>query len=186
MIIPHGWWEAPEKRDSALWAFHPLPLAKDNQGAPLHASNIYAMDLDLDGDNDLILSSAHAFGIWWFENPGKDSAEPFKYHLIDESFSQTHALALVDLVGKDKPALVTGKRYFAHMGSDPGEFQPVVMYWFDIERTKGQPPRFVKHEIEAGKDTGVGTQFTVVDFNKDGRLDLVLSNKKGVNVLLQK
>ena len=186
LIIPHGWWEAPEKRDSALWAFHPLPLAKDNQGAPLHASNIYAMDLDLDGDNDLILSSAHAFGIWWFENPGKDSAEPFKYHLIDESFSQTHALALVDLVGKDKPALVTGKRYFAHMGSDPGEFQPVVMYWFDIERTKGQPPRFVKHEIEAGKDTGVGTQFTVVDFNKDGRLDLVLSNKKGVNVLLQK
>ena len=186
LIIPHGWWEAPEKRDSALWAFHPLPLAKDNQGAPLPASNIYAMDLDLDGDNDLIMSSAHAFGIWWFENPGKDSAEPFKYHLIDESFSQTHALALVDLVGKDKPALVTGKRYFAHMGSDPGEFQPVVMYWFDIERTKGQPPRFIKHEIEAGKDTGVGTQFTVIDFNKDGRLDLVLSNKKGVNVLLRK
>ena len=186
LIIPHGWWEAPEKRDAALWTFHPLPLSKNNQGAPLPASNIYAMDLDLDGDNDLIMSSAHAFGIWWFENPGNGSAEPFKYHLIDESFSQTHALALVDLVGKDKPALVTGKRYFAHMGSDPGEFQPVVMYWFDIERTKGQPPRFVKHEIEAGKDTGVGTQFTVIDFNKDGRLDLVLSNKKGVNVLVQK
>ena len=81
---------------------------------------------------------------------------------------------------------MTGKRYFAHMGSDPGEFQPVVMYWFDIERTKGQPPRFIKHEIAAGQDTGVGTQFTVIDFNKDGRLDLVLSNKKGVNVLLQK
>ena len=186
LIIPHGWWEAPEKRDSRLWAFHPLPLAKDNQGAPLPASNIYAMDLDLDGDNDLILSSAHGFGIWWFENRGNDSAEPFKYHLIDESFSQTHALALVDFTGLGKPALVTGKRYFAHMGSDPGEFQPVVMHWFDIERTKGQPPRFVKHEIEAGKDTGVGTQFTIVDFNKDGLLDVVLSNKKGVNVLVQK
>ena len=186
VIIPHGWWEAPEKRDSQRWSFHPLPLAKDNQGAPLPASNIYALDLDLDGDNDLILSSAHGFGIWWFENPGKDSSKPFQYHLIDESFSQTHALALVDLTGKDKLALVTGKRYFAHMGSDPGEFQPVVMYWFDIERTKGQPPRFIKHEIAAGQDTGVGTQFTVIDFNKDGRLDLVLSNKKGVNVLLQK
>lgn len=186
VIIPHGWWEAPEKRDSQLWTFHPLPLAKDNQGAPLPASNIYAMDLDLDGDNDLILSSAHAFGIWWFENPGKDSDKPFTYHLIDESFSQTHALALVELTGKNKPALVTGKRYFAHMGSDPGEFQPVVMYWFDIERTRGQAPKFVKHEIEAGKDTGVGTQFTMADVNKDGKLDVVLSNKKGVNVLLQK
>lgn len=185
VIIPHGWWEAPEKRDSAQWTFHPLPLAKDNQGAPLPASNIYVMDLDLDGDNDLMLSSAHGFGIWWFENPGKDSSEPFKYHLIDESFSQTHALALVDLTGKDKSALVTGKRYFAHMGPDPGEFQPVVMYYFDIERTRGQPPRFVKHEIEAGKDTGIGTQFAMSDINKDGRPDIVLSNKKGVNLLVQ-
>ena len=186
VIIPHGWWEAPAKPGAGPWAFHPLPLAKDNQGAPLPASNIHVIDLDLDGDNDLILSSAHAFGIWWFENPGKDSTEPFKYHLIDESFSQTHALALVELTEKNKPVLVTGKRYFAHMGSDPGEFQPVVMHWFDIERAKGQPPRFIKHEIEAGRDTGVGTQFTVVDFNQDGRLDIVLSNKKGVNVLLQK
>ncbi len=185
VIIPHGWWQAPEKRDSGVWAFHPLPLAKDNQGAPVPASNIYAMDLDLDGDNDLILSSAHDFGIWWFENPGPNSQEPFKYHLIDESFSQTHALALVDFTGKDKPALVTGKRYFAHMGGDPGEFQPVVMHWFEIVRTKGQPPQFVKHEIEAGKETGVGTQFTVADINRDGLLDVVLSNKKGVNLLLQ-
>ncbi|WP_010582087.1 FG-GAP repeat domain-containing protein [Schlesneria paludicola] len=185
VIIPHGWWEAPAKQESKSWTFHPLPLAKDNQGKPVEASNIFVMDLDLDGDNDLILSSAHAFGIWWFENPGAGSGDMFKYHLIDESFSQTHALDLVDFTGKGKPALVTGKRYFAHMGSDPGEFQPVVMYWFDIERAKGQPPKFVKHEITAGKDTGVGTQMTVVDFNKDGRLDLVLSNKKGVNLLIQ-
>ena len=60
------------------------------------------------------------------------------------------------------------------------------MCWFDLELKKGESPRFVKHEIEAGKDTGVGTQFTVIDLNKDGKLDIVLSNKKGVNVLLQK
>lgn len=185
VIIPHGWWEAPAKLGSGSWSFHPLPLAKENQGPPLPASNIYVLDLDLDGDNDVVMSSAHAFGIWWFENPGKD-ATLFKYHLIDESFSQTHALALVELTGKGKLALVTGKRFFAHMGPDPGEFQPVVMHYFDIERTAGQPPKFIKHEIEAGKDTGVGTQFMTVDFNKDGLLDIVLSNKKGVNVLLQK
>ena len=144
------------------------------------------IDLDLDGDNDLILSSAHGFGLWWFENPGQETSKPFQYHLIDESFSQMHALALVPLVEKGKLALVTGKRFFAHMGSDPGEFQPVVMCWFDLELKKGESPRFVKHEIEAGKDTGVGTQFTVIDLNKDGKLDIVLSNKKGVNVLLQK
>jgi len=185
VIIPHGWWEGPAPGASGPWKFHSLPLAKNNEGNPLPASNIHVLDLDLDGDQDLILSSAHAFGIWWFENTGSPT-ELFKYHLIDESFSQTHALALVNLRGDGEPALVTGKRYFAHMGSDPGGRDPVVMHWFAIERQAGQPPRFVRHEIEAGRDTGVGTQFEVIDFNRDGTLDLVLSNKKGVNVLLQR
>lgn len=186
VIIPHGWWEGPQTLTTDLWTFHPLPLAKGNKGNPVPASNIHLIDLDLDGDNDILLSSAHAYGVWWFENPGSASTEPFKYHLIDESFSQTHASALVDLLGNGKPALVTGKRYFAHMGPDPGEFDPVVMNWFEIERTAGEPPKFIKHEIEAGKDTGIGTQFQMIDFNKDGTLDIVLSNKKGVNVLVRK
>jgi hypothetical protein len=185
VIIPHGWWEAPEKRDVGPWKFHTLALAKEPQGKPLTASNIYAIDLDLDGDNDLIMSSAHEFGVWWFENTGKD-AEPFIYHLIDESFSQTHALALLNFTKPDQLELVTGKRYFAHMGSDPGEFQPVVMNRFEIIRSKGEPPKFVKHEILEGKDTGIGTQFAIADLDKNGTMDIILSNKKGVNVILQK
>ena len=35
-------------------------------------------------------------------------------------------------------------------------------------------------------NTGVGTQFLVKDINGDNRPDIVLSNKKGVNVLVQK
>lgn len=185
VLIPHGWWEAPENRTSGLWDFHPWSLSKNNEGNPLPASNIHVIDLDLDGDNDVVMSSAHAYGIWWFENPGPNSTEPFKYHLVDESFSQTHALDLVDLAGDGTPTLVTGKRYFAHMGPDPGEFDPVVMFTFAIKRQKGQPPVFEKREIVTGKDTGVGTQFLMTDFNKDGKLDIVLSNKKGVNLLLQ-
>ena len=34
--------------------------------------------------------------------------------------------------------------------------------------------------------TGVGTQFLATDMNGDGKVDLVLSNKKGSNLLLQK
>jgi len=185
VVIVHGWWEAPAKLDGGQWAFHPLPLSKNNEGNPLPASNIHVIDLDLDGDSDLLTSSAHAYGIWWFENPGPGSDGAFQYHLIDESFSQTHASGLVDLNNDGVPHLVTGKRYFAHMGPDPGEFDPVVMHTFEIRRSPGQPPTFVKHELVAGRDTGVGTQFQIGDFNRDGRLDVVLSNKKGVNVLTQ-
>jgi hypothetical protein len=35
-------------------------------------------------------------------------------------------------------------------------------------------------------DSGVGTQVVATDVNKDGRPDVVVGNKKGVFVLLQK
>ena len=186
LIIPHGWWEAPENPLDTPWAFHPLRLGKPGEPNPLTAANIHVDDLDLDGDQDVMMSSAHAYGVWWFENVGGNEEPKFEYHLIDESYSQTHALEYVDLDGDGDKELVTGKRFYAHQGHDPGGKEPVVMYWYEIERTKGQPPKFTPHEIVAGRDTGVGTQFQVADMNADGRPDLVLSNKKGVNILLQR
>ena len=38
----------------------------------------------------------------------------------------------------------------------------------------------------AGRDTGIGTQFLVKDITGNGLLDIVLSNKTGVNVLIQR
>lgn len=185
VLIPHGWYEAPRQREAGPWTFHPLKLHKTGETAPPPAANLHAYDFDLDGDNDIVMSSAHNFGIWWFENTGGNEQPEFKYHLIDESYSQTHALELVDINGDGHKDLVTGKRYFAHQGNDPGGRDPVVMYWYEVRRTKGQPPEFIPHEIVAGRDTGVGTQFQVADMNGDERPDLVLSNKKGVNVLVQ-
>lgn len=185
VIIGHGWWEAPEDLKAVPWKFHPHVLSKTGTGNPLPCANIHADDLDLDGDSDLILSSAHAYGLWWFENVGGNKQPEFKYHLIDEAYSQTHALEYVDIDGDGRKDLVTGKRYFAHQGKDPGGREPVVMYWYRVEKTKGAPPRFVRHEIVAGRDTGVGTQFLVRDMNGDGRPDIVLSNKKGTNLLIQ-
>jgi len=182
VLIPHGWWEAPEQRDATPWEFHPISLAKDGEKDPPPAANVFVEDLDLDGDQDILMSSAHNYGVWWFEN---QDGTKFTYHLIDESCSQTHALEFIDMNGDGQRDLVTGKRFFAHNGHDPGAHEPVLMLWYELHREQGQPPKFTRHEIPAGLGTGIGTQFQVSDFNGDKRPDIVLSNKKGVNVLLQ-
>jgi hypothetical protein len=185
VLIPHGWWEAPQDRGETPWTFHPFSLSKTGKGNPLPAANIHVDDLDGDGDRDIIMSSAHRYGVWWFENSSGKSGTRFKYHFIDESYSQTHAMEYVDINGDGQKDIVTGKRFYAHNGGDPGGKDPVVMVWYEVKKGKGKPPKFIRHEIQAGRDTGIGTQFLVTDMNGDGKPDIVLSNKKGVNVLLQ-
>lgn len=181
VIIPHGWWEQPAKLGEGLWTFHAHALGPN--GNPQTGADIYTEDLDLDGDLDFLMSCAHSYGVWWFENQGEGKTI---YHAIDESFSQSHAAHFVDINGDGQREFVTGKRYYAHNGGDPGAYEPVYMYWFEIKREKGKPPQFVKHQIAESLDTGHGTQFDMGDVNGDGLIDIALANKKGVNVLLQK
>ncbi|MEP3478918.1 MAG: FG-GAP-like repeat-containing protein [Fuerstiella sp.] len=190
IIITKGWWEAPKASESQeQWAFHPFgsileagDSAAKSESLP-DAANIYADDLDSDGDADLFLSSAHKFGVWWAENKGDAQ---WVLHEIDKSYSQTHAVEQVDVNGDGQLDYITGKRFFAHNGNDPGGNDEVDMYWYEVKRSQNTPPVITRHRIVAGHDTGVGTQFQIQDMNQDGKPDIVLSNKKGVNVLLQK
>lgn len=183
VVIPHGYWQQPDQLDGKLWTFHEHVLGENGQ--PKTGADIYAEDLDLDGDQDLLMTCAHQHGVWWFENGEKQGKPGMTYHLVDDSLSQTHALAFEDINGDGKKDLITGKRYYAHNGGDPGANDPVIMIWYEIERTK-DGPKFIQHHIPAGNDTGVGTQFQVGDIDGDGLLDIALSNKKGVNILLQR
>ena len=187
VLITEGWWEAPEDRTITNWKFHPATLGPK-------CADMLVYDVDGDGDSDVITSSAHDYGIWWFEQrPGQDDPQ-FEQHLIFNEFSQPHAIRLVDMDGDGLKDLVTGKRYFAHMGKDPGEYEPAVLYWFELHRPQNGPAsarafaktskvEFIPHKID--DDSGVGTQFEVTDFNGDKNPDIVTSNKKGVHVFLQ-
>ena len=187
LVIPHGWWEQPTKLNEGPWVFHKHVLKGNGEGNPETGADIYVDDLDGDGDNDILMSAAHHIGVWWFENLGGSPDPKFKQHIIDDTFSQTHALHYQDVNGDGVKDLITGKRFYAHgSGGDPDAKGEVVMFWFEIKKTAGQPPQFIKHKIEAGTDTGVGTQFWVGDFDGDKLLDIVSSNKKGTNLLLQR
>ena len=50
---------------------------------------------------------------------------------------------------------VTGKRWWAHGGKDPGGDQPAVMYWFELNRENGKVT-WIPHAFD--HNSGIGTQ----------------------------
>lgn len=181
VIVKNGWWEGPaagagKYPKDQVWKFHPTEISKE-------CAQMYVMDLNGDGLNDVISSSAHDYGMWWHEQ-GKDANGnmTWTHHEIDMSNSQTHGLALQDMNGDGHPDLVTGKRYFAHNGHDPGEFEPAMTYWYAYK--PGKVPTWTRHTVD--NDAGAGLHVTIGDLNKDGLPDIISANKKGVFIFKQK
>jgi hypothetical protein len=172
VVTPQGWYEAPLDPAQAEWTFHLLFLGPD-------AGQMHVYDFDADGDQDVLSSSTHNYGIWWHERQPTVAIQ----HEITAGFSQSHSLEMADLDGNGLPDFVTGKRRFAHAPpGDPGTFEPSVLYWFEYLRAGGTP-QWIPHEIDAS--SGVGTQFQIGDVNEDGLPDIVTANKNGVFLFQQ-
>jgi len=180
ILCTDGYWLAPRKIREESWTFTPAKLG------PASAT-MFTHDFDGDGDADVFSSSAHQIGVWWWEQLRGVQGVEFKQHVIDESFSQSHSVVMADLNGDRKPDFVTGKRWWAHgPNGDVNPNDPAVLYWFEHRlegRGEGRKVTWTRHTIDT--DSGVGTQFTVADLNKDRRPDVIVANKKGVFVFLQ-
>jgi hypothetical protein len=155
-------------------------------------------DVNGDGLPDIIASSAHGHGLWWFEQVKTDKGVEWRKHEIMGApkagqeypagtlrpFSQLHALILADMNGDGVMDIVTGKRFWAHGPTgDADPSGPAMLCWFELRRLGDGKVEWIAHEID--NDSGVGTQFEVRDMNGDGRPDVVTSNKKGVYVFIQ-
>jgi hypothetical protein len=176
VIITEGWWEAPEDPRQPNWKFHAAELGKPS-------AQMYAMDVNQDGLQDVISSSGHDLGIWWHEQMQDNQGEiSWKTHIIHDQYTQTHGLELVDINSDGNLDLVTGKRYFAHMGNDPGEYDTPYLYWYEYH--PGKNPKWTPHMID--DNSGVGVHVVTEDITGDGLVDIIVGNKKGVFVFLQK
>ena len=194
IVTPVGWYEQPTDARAASWPFHPdyrFQPARHRGGGASHP--ILVHDVDEDGLNDILIGASHAYGLAWLQQqvtPG--GKRSFKTHWVETEFSQFHTLALGDLNGDGKPDLVTGKRLFAHHGSDIGAGEPLYAFWYDIQ--KGQFERHIlsfnhlphypgeTHNPVPNYAVSVGMKLNIADMDRDGRNDVIIAGKGGLYV----
>jgi hypothetical protein len=177
IVRPSAWYEAPADPRQGAWKEHPLALGNRTEGQAEHTPEIAVADLNGDGLNDILTSSAHRHGIFWYEQIRESGTIRWKQHLIDDSWSQAHSITLADLDGDGVADLVTGKRFMAHNGSDPDESGPLGVYWYRLQR--GPTVTWTKYAITFNQGIGAGLNIPVVDLDKDGDLDVVVTGKWG-------
>ena len=179
LLETNGWWQ--QNAAGELFTFHPYRFAESG------GAQVFAYDFDGDGDNDVLCSqNAHGFGLKWFEQIKKGGKIDFVPRTImsdkpsDNPFglsvSQMHAAELVDVDGDGIKDVITGKRYWAHGGNDPGAEQLPLLFWLKTIRNKDRVI-FEPHLIDLR--SGVGTQVTIADINQDGKIDVAVGNKMG-------
>jgi hypothetical protein len=190
ILVKEGWFEQPaDTKEDKDWAFHAGPFAPNGAGG---GAQMYVYDVNGDGRSDVITSyNAHGYGLGWFEQKADGT---FIEHKIMGStneenkqgvkFSQLHALRMSDIDGDGILDLVTGKRRWAHgPNADAEPAAAPVLYWFQIKRDGKGGAEFIPHL--ADDDSGVGTQVTTGNLNKDGKPDIIVANKKGVFAFTQ-
>lgn len=192
LLMNSGWWEQPAAgaagQTPAAWTKHAADFGQG--GAQMHA-----LDVDGDGDSDIVTSlQGHGYGLSWFEQARKDDAVTFVDHPIlpqkaEETldgvqFSQPHAVEVVDIDGDGLEDVVTGKRFWAHgPKGDPDPAGTPYLYWFQ-RHVKDGTVTWTPYKIDEA--SGVGTQIAIGDLNGDKRPDIVVGNKKGGFVFIQK
>lgn len=176
ILVGTGWYERPAQdplRQS--WTYHP--------DWDVHASiPMLVRDLDGDGRNDLIWGKGHDVGLYWWQQrePASDGTTRWREHVIDDQFSQPHALHWADLDSDGQDDLITGKRKWAHNGNDPGGDEPPALYYYEWDP---HALHFTRHTIDVGS-VGTGLQIRTADMNRDGRVDIVVAGKSGTYLLI--
>lgn len=175
LIVSKGWLESPIDPFNGTWQFH--------QEFDLGTASVpmIVTDINKDGTADLIVGQGHGYGLDWYEQTQKKGGDQkWVKHAIDPYNSQYHSMAWTDLDQDGENELVTGKRYRAHNGKDPGGKDELGLYYF-----KWNGENFSKQVIDYGaygQGKGTGVYFSVSDVNNNGMKDLIVAGKDGLYI----
>jgi hypothetical protein len=175
IVTPEGWYHAPADPKTGSWEWRP---EYNIQG--LGGIRMQVYDVNGDGRNDVIYGMGHNYGLFWMEQKLENGQRSWSRHTVEDNWSQAHTLVLADINGDGRLDLLTGKRLRGHEENDPGSFEPLGVYWYDINPKTAS---FAKHVLAYNTMTGTGMNINVIDIDKDGDLDIVVGGKSGLYLL---
>lgn len=197
LVSPNGWAEGPKDPIKDRWLWHAEFKLFRDCSVPMICT-----DVDRDGDTDIIWGRGHNVGLYWTEQRSGDkkfaadspllSQLPAEIgaalvgetkwvtHAIDTSWAAAHAILIGDIDGDGRQDLVAGKRFQGHDGRDPGENDPLAIYWYKfIEASR----TWQRHTISLGAGCGMDLDPKLVDIDADGDLDILAPARSGLHLL---
>ncbi len=176
IIYGNGWYEQPKEGAATKPWIHHQDWNFPHASCPMLVVNFRGS-----AHNEIIWGHGHNYGLYWEErrDDNKDGSTNWRHHLIDDRFSQPHALEWVDLDNDGTPNLLTGRRVKAHSGNDPGDSEPGAVYYFKWNK---EQQKFQKFTV-AKDGPGIGLQIRVADLDGNGWKDIVVAGKSGTHIL---
>lgn len=175
LLVRSGWYEQPEAGVwSGPWKFHAAPV--DHMSLPA-----FVGDVTGDGTADVLYGVPHNYGLKLLKGAGKDENGElvFESETLDASFSQLHAIHYADIDGDGADELITGKRYRAHNGKDPGAADSLQVVYYEMDDLKSGPRVINRGEV------GIGLVIRTADLDNNGKLDVIVAGKDGTQILWQ-
>lgn len=147
-----AWWQQPEDA-TAKWTKH--LVSDDDPGA----TNVLNLDLDADGQLDILLTRGHEKGALWFKGPS------FTKIMIDPEIELPHCLDAADIDNDGDLDFTTTSSSLTGQTA-----------WYEND---GQA-NFTKHVIDT-QQSAYDTR--LIDMDKDGDLDILLGGQLSFNVV---
>ena len=161
-----GWYERPAGDIWAgPWKLHP------ETALPHPSCPFVVKDLNGDGRLDIIFGRGHDVGLYWWEQqaPQADGTTVWKKHVIDESWTQAHALRWPTSTATARRSWSRASASGPTTAATPAPRTRPAIYYYNWDQAA---LKFTRHTIAAqGENIALGRQYSVVDLNKDGRLD---------------